>query len=255
MKEPKFVAFSTQKGGAGKSTLTVAVASYLYFVRNMNVLVVDCDYPQHSIEEMRGRDQKRIELNPAFKKSVMETVMKTGRQPWPILVTTPDEAMGKVRNLVEGGNDIDIVLFDMTGTVNNPGIVNVLNCMDTLVIPISADEMVLQSSLAYAMKVREWVTTGKSAVKDMYMLWNKVDAREKTDLYDRFDRLFLEYGLETFKTRIPESKKFSREVSLTLQRPVFRSTIIPPDKKLLKGSNLPELVEELMGLLKLETHG
>ena len=31
-KEPLFIAFSTQKGGAGKTTLTVLMASYLYYV-------------------------------------------------------------------------------------------------------------------------------------------------------------------------------------------------------------------------------
>ena len=34
MKEKtKFVAFSTQKGGAGKTTLTVLAASYLHYVK------------------------------------------------------------------------------------------------------------------------------------------------------------------------------------------------------------------------------
>ena len=48
MKEKtKFVAFSTQKGGAGKTTLTVLAASYLHYVKGFNVAVIDCDYPQH----------------------------------------------------------------------------------------------------------------------------------------------------------------------------------------------------------------
>ena len=54
------VAFSTQKGGAGKTTLTVLVASYLYYVKGYNVVVVDCDFPQHSIVEMRERDLKTV---------------------------------------------------------------------------------------------------------------------------------------------------------------------------------------------------
>lgn len=59
MKEKtKFVAFSTQKGGAGKTTLTVLAASYLHYVKGFNVAVIDCDYPQHSIVEMRERDLK-----------------------------------------------------------------------------------------------------------------------------------------------------------------------------------------------------
>ena len=52
-KEPVYLAFSTQKGGAGKTTLTVLVASYLHYVKGYDVAVVDCDYPQHSIAGMR----------------------------------------------------------------------------------------------------------------------------------------------------------------------------------------------------------
>ena len=33
MKEATYVAISTQKGGAGKTTLTVLVASYLHYVK------------------------------------------------------------------------------------------------------------------------------------------------------------------------------------------------------------------------------
>ena len=59
-KETLLVAFSTQKGGAGKTTLTVLMASYLYYVKGMDVVVVDCDYPQYSIKDMRKRDVKNI---------------------------------------------------------------------------------------------------------------------------------------------------------------------------------------------------
>ena len=47
MKEATYVAISTQKGGAGKTTLTVLVASYLHYVKGYNVAVVDCDFPQY----------------------------------------------------------------------------------------------------------------------------------------------------------------------------------------------------------------
>ena len=59
-KETLYIAFSTQKGGAGKTTLTVLAASYLHYVKGLNVAVVDCDYPQHSIAEMRKRDLKTV---------------------------------------------------------------------------------------------------------------------------------------------------------------------------------------------------
>ena len=48
------------KGGVGKTTFTVLVASYLYYLKRYNVAVVDCDYPQHSISAMRKRDAEQV---------------------------------------------------------------------------------------------------------------------------------------------------------------------------------------------------
>ena len=48
-KEPLFVAVSNQKGGVGKSALTVVLASYFHFEKNLNVAIIDCDSPQHSL--------------------------------------------------------------------------------------------------------------------------------------------------------------------------------------------------------------
>lgn len=251
MTDPKFVAFSTQKGGAGKTTLSVLAASYLYYVKGLKVLVVDCDYPQFSIEEMRQRDKDLIECSPQFKKLFSDNLRQTKLAPYPLLTAKPEEAMQKVRDIIEAGNEIDIVFFDLPGTVNNRGVVNILNCMDTVIVPVAADKVILESSLAFALKIQEWLTTGRTQVKQMYMLWNLVDAREKTDLYDQYEAVFEEYGLMTLKTKIPDTKKYRREGSKTLNRAVFRSTVMPPDKTLLKGTRLPELTDELLGLLKL----
>ena len=38
MKKATYVAISTQKGGAGKTTLTVLVASYLHYVKGYNAV-------------------------------------------------------------------------------------------------------------------------------------------------------------------------------------------------------------------------
>lgn len=57
-KEPISISFANQKGGIGKSTLTILAASWLRYVRGLNVLVVDCDFPQNSIYELREREKK-----------------------------------------------------------------------------------------------------------------------------------------------------------------------------------------------------
>ena len=253
MKEPVFIAFSTQKGGAGKTTLTVLMASYLYYVRGLKVLVVDCDYPQYSIKEMRDRDVEILRINSAFKKNFMEQRERIQRDPYPILITKPEDALDRARAIIESGKeDYDIVLFDLPGTINNPGVAKTVSLMDYIFCPVAADKLILESSLAFAMKVRdEIMTVSGCSVKDMYMLWNLVDAREKTDLYERYEEVFEEQMLQTLKTRLPDAKKYRREGSKDAARAVFRSTLLTPDKNLLKGSRLVELADEILGIIKL----
>lgn len=253
MKEPVFIAFSTQKGGAGKTTLTVLMASYIYYVRGLKVLVVDCDYPQYSIKEMRDRDVEILRINSAFKKNFMEQRERIQRDPYPILITKPEDALDRARAIIESGKeDYDIVLFDLPGTINNPGVAKTVSLMDYIFCPVAADKLILESSLAFAMKVRdEIMTVSGCSVKDMYMLWNLVDAREKTDLYERYEEVFEEQMLQTLKTRLPDAKKYRREGSKDAARAVFRSTLLPPDKNLLKGSRLVELADEILGIIKL----
>ncbi len=252
MKDPVFVAFSTQKGGAGKTTLTVLMASYLYYVRGMKVLVVDCDYPQYSIKEMRDRDVEILKINKTFLRNFNELRRRIQCDPYPILIAKPEDALARVQARIEAGHEYDIVLFDLPGTINNPGVAKTVSLMDYLFCPVAADKLILESSLAFAMKVRdEIMTVSGCSVKDMYMLWNLVDAREKTDLYERYEEVFEEQMLQTLKTRLPDAKKYRREGSKDAARAVFRSTLLPPDKNLLKGSRLVELADEILGIIKL----
>ena len=47
-KNPLFVAVSNQKGGVGKSTMLITLASLLNYSMGKNVAIVDCDSTQRS---------------------------------------------------------------------------------------------------------------------------------------------------------------------------------------------------------------
>ena len=51
-----FIAFSSQKGGVGKTTFTALAASTLHYRLGYNVAVFDVDFPQHSLMKMKIRD-------------------------------------------------------------------------------------------------------------------------------------------------------------------------------------------------------
>ena len=105
-KETLFIAFSTQKGGAGKTTLTVLVASYLHYVKGMNVAVVDCDYPQHSIAEMRKRDLKTVMEDEHYKLMAYRQLQRIRKKAYPIAESTAEDAVTKADELLEKIEDL-----------------------------------------------------------------------------------------------------------------------------------------------------
>ena len=175
-KETLYVAFSTQKGGVGKTTFTVLVASYLYYLKEA--------------------------------------------------IKTADEY------LASAGSDYDVVFFDLPGTVNSEGVINSLSGVDYIFTPIAADRVVLESSLSFAVAIHKLLVKNEACrLKGLHLFWNMVDGREKTDLYTLYEQTIGELDAQ--------------------RKTVFRSTLFPADKRLVKGSNMEELITEIAYLIKL----
>ena len=247
-KQPLFIAFSTQKGGAGKTTLTVLAASYLHYVKGYNVAVVDCDYPQFSIADMRKRDVEQVMNDQHYKRMAYGLFTQINRNAYSVVESSSVDAIAKAEQL-QNEENLDFIFFDLPGTLNIAGVIKTLACMDYIFVPISADRVVLESTLQFATTIHDnLITTGKSNIKGMCLMWNMVDGRERTELYNAYDGAIVELGLQVMQTVIPDSKRFRREMSAA-HRPVFRSTLFPVDKSLLKGSNVEELVDEFIHIV------
>lgn len=250
MKQTMYVAFSTQKGGAGKTTLTVLVASYLHYVKGYKVAVIDCDYPQHSIAEMRERDFKMCENDEYYKGMLYEQFVRLEqKKAYPVVESNTKDALDDAEDLTKEG-DYDFIFFDLPGTLNNEGLILTIASMDYIVAPIAADRLVLESTLDYLISVRDnIVNPGKSNIKGIYLFWNMVDGREKSELYEVYENVIRDLEFPLLRTFIPDSKRFRREQSVSYKA-LFRSTLFPADKSLVKGSNLDALTDELLELLK-----
>lgn len=247
-----FVAFSTQKGGAGKTTFTVLAASYLHYLKDYNIAVVDCDYPQHSIDKMRKRDAQQIEQDEHYKLMAYNQFKRIDKRAFPIINSTPEKAIQTAQEFLEQTPvPIDVVFFDLPGTVNSSGVLQSLSNMDYIFTPISADRLVLESSLAFALSINELlVTNPQIRLKGLHLFWNKVNGREKTDLYEIYEKSINEFGLPLLKTFIPDTTRYKKELSAD-GRAVFRSTLFPADRKMLRGSRLEELLIEIAHIIKL----
>ena len=249
-KEPIYVAFSTQKGGAGKTTLTVLVASYLHYEMGYHVAIIDCDFPQHSIHSMRERDLNMALEDEFYKGMAYEQFSRLDKKAYPVVESTTFDAITDAEKLAEESDTgFDIIFFDLPGTMNNKDLIHTLANMDYLIAPISASRIVMESTLDYMISVRaNIIATGKTNIKAMYLLWNLVDGREKSELYEVYEGVIRELDFPLLKTFLPNAVRFRREQNIE-HKPLFLSTLFPPDKSLLKGSNIDTLTNELLELL------
>lgn len=250
MSDTIYVAFATQKGGAGKSTLTTLVASYLYYREGIEVAAVDCDTTQHTLKVYREHDLVVTKENAYLKKTLHKFYQEFKKRPYEILLTSPAEAISVAEDWVNKGNNPKVIFFDITGTINNVDIVKLIAQMDYVFVPISTETGDMTSSVSFANNVlNRMVTTGKTNIKEMRLVWNKINSREKTRLCEIVDRYAATLGISSLDSVLVKSTKFEKDGHIVGQTGIFRSTMIAPDKRMLKGTNLPELVDEIRQII------
>lgn len=250
IKKPLKISFSTQKGGVGKSTITTLLASLLHYRLGYNVLVVDCDFPQHSLTRMRERDLKTIMQNEYHKKVAFKQFQTINKKAYPIIKCKAEEALNKaLEYLQQSAVHWNIIFFDLPGTANTKGVLSTLKAMDFIFSPITADRLVVESTLGFAkafLELPETENTNKDQIFTLF--WNQVDGREKTILYEAYQQVIGELGLSIMDTRIMDSKRFRKESDDTSNY-VFRSSLIATEPKLLKATKLDLFVQEFLKII------
>ena len=251
-KETRFVAFSNQKGGVGKSAMTVLLASYIHYTKNKNVLVVDCDYPQHSIFKMRERDKNLVEKNESYKQMLINQFSTINKKAYTILTSTPEEAKETADKFLEESNiEYDVVFFDLPGTVNTVGVFKSLMNMDYIFTPIVSDRMAMQSSLSFATTIQDFVKKRNNIpLKGLFLFWNMIDSRVSKELFNTYNVIMKQLKLNVLETIMPQTNRYSKELSNT-GKPFFRCTLFPPNNSILQGSMLDVLSHEISTIIKL----
>ena len=224
-KECLLVAISNQKGGVGKSALTVVLASYLHYEKDLNVAIIDCDSPQHSLVRMRERDKKAI--------------------------SAAEKAREAADKLAEKEN-LDIVFVDLPGTVQSTGVFRTIVNMDYVLTPSIPDLIVMQSTLSFATTVLDYAKSQKDVpLKDIIFFWNRLKKRSNTDVLKTYSQIMGELNLSVLDSTLPDLCRYEKEITHA-KKSFFRCTMLPPPAKLLKGSGIGELADELIVKLKLK---
>jgi len=62
-------------------------------VKGLNVAVVDCDYPQHSIIKQKKRDMEVVKTVPVYQSLLVEQSERLGKRGYPRIGRNPADCM------------------------------------------------------------------------------------------------------------------------------------------------------------------
>lgn len=247
-----FVAFSSQKGGVGKSTFTTLVASTMHYRLGYNIAVFDADFPQHSLMKMKDRDLKMVMDNEVLKKLAYKQFTTINKKAYAIMQHKADSVLDEAREFINASSvPVDVIFFDLPGTVNTPGILKALAGMHHIFTPITADRVVMESTLVFSQLLQNIIMKqGETSIESINLFWNQVDGRESTPLYNLYNNLIDELGLSLMQSRIKNSTRFRKESEVD-SKTIFRSTLMPPDERLMKACQLDLFINEFLKIIKL----
>jgi chromosome partitioning protein len=204
---PYLISFASQKGGPGKTTLSILAATYL-FSEQSQVVVLDADFPQHSFARHRQRDLHELSQSDPAHRQAQEILLEKGLVPYGISPTKVVDA-AQALGIIKTSTDLEFVLVDLPGTLNVTGIDTVLKGLDLVVIPCELEF----KSITAAMETMDYLTTLCPTLR-LGLIWTKIkkphQQRYREEVEKAMHKLF---NLRFFDYRLPDTVKISQQLS------------------------------------------
>ena len=237
----KTIGFCNQKGGCGKTTLTIFLASYLAYDLKKRVIVLDCDYPQLSLKNTRNAE--------------LESLKESGENiPQQENIYAVESA--EMKHFVSAKKayeeqGYDYMLVDLPGSASNSEMMICVSQLDYVFIPLETEKKAARATFDFAaVVVNEFLYKDKYPLKSAHFIWSKFITNENTAGYEFIkNRLFAGFAerIEFLATHFNHSVAY--------KRPEFNRTISALDRKIITKNklNINELLEEIVQ--KIENNG
>ena len=163
------IIIGNQKGGAGKSTLTLLMANYLTTVKEMPVSVIDMDYQQSIYQKYE-------------KAKVLEN-----EEPYEV-VPAGLELFPKLLPLLQKNKD-SILLIDLPGKLDDDNLIPVITSADLILCPFSYDELTFTSTVFFALLVKKI-----NPKTQIIFIPNRIKANVRYDQKDQMEIQLKNFG-------------------------------------------------------------
>ena len=189
--------FGNQKGGVGKSTLTVLAANYLSLAKNWPVTIIDMDY-QQSISQ-KFEKAKVLENDEPY--DVLPANLESFPPLIPVLTKNKKEA----------------ILIDLPGKLDDDGLLPVFKSAELVICPFAYDEFTFESTVLFSVVLKKI-----NPAVEVVFIPNRIKANVKFEIMGEVNEQLSKFGKIT--QIIPDRIDFQRIT--TFQTPLSLYGII-----------------------------
>lgn len=256
----KVITFFTEKGGVGKTTLTIMFSSFLAYHEKAKVIACDFDYPSYHLSKARETDNQYY-VNPKaekFRELIEAQSGKMGESFTPYdVVCCPGKPSYDRHDLVKIAKDIQRIkdsapdssylLLDFPGRFlpSDPSYYLMMNGIVDMIVFLADSDRQSRSSI---FMLNHTLKKHAPMVKRM-LIWNRETKGERQgrDRYDVFSKQFNLLGISVCGTRIRDIPIARRDADV---QGFIRSTYCWPEKNVERNAPyLPVIFEEVKARL------
>lgn len=223
----KSISFLSQKGGTGKTTLSILSATYLH-TTGVGVAVIDADFPQHSFTRTRKKDlldlkEERIiqKIKQGENLSEDTDAEFSVTDAYSVISTTISATSTVLKSLVID-EKLDFIFIDVPGTFNVDDMVDLVNELDLIIVPAELE----YKSITAALETMSIIRKMNPKVL-LSLMWTKVKKQHKVAERQAYEDYFRQkQACYVFKYMLAETVKVSQLLNtLTAQPETIKSFV------------------------------
>jgi len=193
------ILIGNQKGGVGKSTLTVCAANYLTLARQKEAIILDMDY-QQSISQ-KYQKAKLLENTEPYE------VLQANLEDYSLL------------NNALSQNAAAAILIDLPGKLDDDGLIPVFTSADLVLCPFAYDEFTFESTILFSVVLKK-----VNPRANVFFIPNRIKANAKFEIMEEVNQQLQKFGALT--APIPDRVDFQRIT--TYQTPLSLLPVLAP---------------------------
>lgn len=177
------IIIGNQKGGAGKSTLTLLLANFLTQVKKMSVTVLDMDYQQ------------------SISQKYLKAKLLENKEPYEVVAASLDQ-YPVMQDLLNDSAE-QVVLIDLPGKLDDDGLIPIFKSANLVICPFAYDEFSFDSTVLFSVVLKK--INPKASI---IFIPNRIKANVKYETLQEVNEQLVKFGQITIP--LPDKIDFQR---------------------------------------------